>query len=88
MPKAIKIIVKQSGIGRISSSETVSVDSLPITTNRMDHLADVNASGEIKGATVVYDPDTDTYFVKKLNFADIDGDAGDIGITEIDGGNF
>ena len=88
MGKAIKVKVNQLSIGKIISTETVSVDSYPRITNRLDNLEDVNASGETSGATVVYDADTDTYDVKKLTFDDIDGNVEDIELAEIDGGGF
>jgi hypothetical protein len=88
MGKAIKVKVNQLSVGKIASSETVSVDSHPMTTNRLDTLEDVDADGEISGAAPVYDPDTDTYVIKKLDYTDIDGDVEDIELTEIDGGNF
>ena len=48
--------------------------------NRLDHLLDVDASGEVENATLVYNVYTDKYVVKKLNLADIDGN--------LDGGIF
>jgi len=88
MSRAIKVKVRQLNKGIITSSETISVDSFPMTTNRLDNLEDVDASAEISGATVVYDVNTDTYIVKKLNYSDVDGDVEDIELTEIDGGSF
>jgi hypothetical protein len=56
------------------------IHSLSGGNGRLDKLGDVNANGEINGATLVYDSDNDTYFVKKLNLADTVGD--------LDGGTF
>ena len=41
--------------------------------NRLDRLLDVDATGEIENATLVYNADTDKYVVKKLDLADVTG---------------
>jgi hypothetical protein len=48
--------------------------------NRLDRLLDVDATGEIENATLVYNADTDKYVVKKLDFANVTG--------SLDGGIF
>lgn len=47
--------------------------SASLFTGRLDQLTDVNAAGEIDGATLVYNAATDTYVTEKLNLSDIDG---------------
>lgn len=47
--------------------------SASLFTGRLDQLSDVNAAGEIDGATLVYNAATDTYVTEKLNLSDIDG---------------
>ena len=51
-----------------------------IGPNRLDRLLDVDATGEIENATLVYNADTDKYVVKKLDFANVTG--------SLDGGIF
>lgn len=49
-----------------------------VISTRLDQLTDVNAASEVDGGTLVYNANTDTYNVEKLDFNDIDGpiDAG------------
>ena len=91
MGKTIKIVVNQANTGQlITKQPATTVEGMPVTPTqgRLDQLTDVDPQGEIEGATVVYDANTDTYIVKKLDFEDIEGDPGDIDLTEVDGGNF
>lgn len=71
--------VKLNNAGTIQSTTPVTIQS-SISSNRLDTLQDVNASGEIDGATLVYDQTTDKYVVKKLTFDDFGGG--------LDGGTF
>lgn len=68
--------------GIIDSTVPVTLKSTQVLTGptRLDRLTDVNASGEVSGATLVYDSLNDTYYVKKLDLADTVGD--------LDGGTF
>ena len=91
MAKTIKVVVNQSSTGQlITRQPATTVEGMPVTPTqgRLDQLTDVNPTGEIAGATVVYDANTDTYIVKKLDFEDITGDPGDINLDEVDGGVF
>jgi hypothetical protein len=91
MAKTIKVVVNQANTGQLITKQPVTtVEGMPVTPTqgRLDQLTDVDPAGEIKGATLVYDANTDTYVTKKLDFEDIEGDPGDIDITEIDGGAF
>lgn len=88
MAKTIQVIIQQSNTGQIVATKTITVNSLPVSINRLDHLSDVDASGETEGATPIYDAGSDSYEVRRLDFSEIEGDPGDINITEIDGGTF
>jgi hypothetical protein len=88
MAKTIKIVVNQANTGQLISKQPVTTVEGSGSVQRLDKLFDVNPTGETAGATVVYDPGTDTYIVKKLDFEDIEGDPGDIDLTEVDGGSF
>jgi hypothetical protein len=69
--------------GVIDTTPPVTLKTMPTlggALTRLDKLTDVNANGEINGATLVYDSDNDTYFVKKLDLADTVG--------YLDGGTF
>lgn len=68
--------------GVIDSSTPVVLMNGPTLDNvtRLDRLEDVNATGEVDKATLVYDANTDTYVVKQIEFGDISGD--------LDGGTF
>jgi hypothetical protein len=71
--------------GIIDSSQPVVLKPTPTLTSagpstRLDHLKDVDPTGEVQGATLVYDYPSDTYVVKQLNMAYIVG--------PVDGGNF
>lgn len=69
--------------GIIDSTVPVTLKNLPSIGNgitRLDNLTDVVANGEIDGATLVYDANTDKYIVKTLTMEEIDG--------ALDGGEF
>ena len=70
--------------GVIDTTTPVTLKNAPVLNiggaTRLDHLQDVNPSGEANGATLIYNSSTDTYVVQKMNFTDIDGD--------LDGGTF
>jgi len=59
--------------------------SLPV---RLDQLLDVDPVGEIAGATVIYDANTDTYFVKRANLDQIEGYLPPGSLVKLDGGKF
>jgi hypothetical protein len=69
------------------SGEVHSVETLSFTT-RLDELLDVDPVGEIDGATVIYDANTDTYFVKRANLDQIEGFLPPGTLTRLDGGSF
>jgi hypothetical protein len=70
-----------------SDAETRTVGTLVIP-NRLDNLLDVNPEGEIAGATVIYDANTDTYFVKRANYDELEGVFDPSTISTITGGKF
>jgi hypothetical protein len=80
----IKVKLKQQA--KIKTQTSLGEPTVPsrisatLFTNRLDSLNDVNAIGEISGATLVYNANTDVYSVERLNFEDIDG--------SMDGGEF
>lgn len=75
-----KVGVKlNSNTGSIQTTTPVTIQT-NVAKNRIDTLADVNASNEANGATLVYDSTNDTYVVQQLNFSDLAGD--------LDGGTF
>jgi 4-hydroxyphenylpyruvate dioxygenase-like putative hemolysin len=89
----VNVIVAKKRIIQVSTNDTAGIidSNNPVTlkqtstisstgVSRLDHLKDVNPSGEVDGATLVYDSINDTYNVKKLDLANITGD--------LDGGTF
>ena len=88
----INVVVGRKRNIKISSNTTAGVidSTTPVTlknvssvgsaAQRFDHLLDVSPEGETQGAVPVYDNITDKYVVKKLDFAEIDGN--------LDGGTF
>lgn len=68
--------------GIIDSTTPVVLKNAPTlaTATRLDRLEDVNSTGEIDKATLVYDAATDKYIVKQIEFDEIAGD--------LDGGTF
>ena len=85
------VIVSRPRNVRVSTNATAGVldTRVPVTIKnaqagasaaRLDHLLDVVAAGETDGATLVYQSNTDTYVVQKLDFANMSGD--------LDGGTF
>jgi hypothetical protein len=71
--------------GIIDTTVPVTIKNTPTfgnigTTQRLDHLQDVSAVGEVSGAVPVYNSSIDKYVVQKLQFPDIVGD--------LDGGTF
>jgi hypothetical protein len=76
-----KIKVHVSNTGQIISTNPVTIGSTT-PVSRFDGLLDVNPGGEIDGAVPVYDANTDTYIVKHLDIAQVDGSA------DVDGGSF
>lgn len=77
-------IASNATAGFIDTTTPVTLKPTPSLTvggaSRLDHLQDVNSTGEANGATLIYDSNTDTYVVQKMTFSNIDGD--------IDGGTF
>jgi len=61
--------------GSASSGLSTVADPVSVAQNnrRIDHMHDVDASGEVENSTLVYDAETDTYVVKEI---------------DLDGGNF
>ena len=86
------VVVARKRTVQVSTNATAGIidSTVPVTirntydvsssVTRLDHLKDVVATGEIEGATLVYDANTDKYIVKKLDLADVTGD--------LDGGTF
>lgn len=70
--------------GIIDTTTPVTLKNVPVIPGgagaRLDKMTDVDATGEINGATLVYEATTDKYIVKKLDLADVIGD--------LDGGTF
>ena len=79
-----KIKVRVSNTGQIISTNPVTVSSsIPASAaSRLDALRDVDSDGEVDGAVPVYQANTDTYIVKKLDITNVSGSA------NIDGGTF
>ena len=89
MVKAVNITVKVSNTGQLIATNPATVTSLPVSpSTRLDKLVDVDPTGEVEGGVPRYDVGTDKYIVGKLDFSDLTGDAGDIDINEIDGGEY
>ena len=85
------VVVARKRDIKVSLNDTAGIldSNIPVTLknsqvlagpNRLDRLLDVDASGEIENATLVYNPETDKYIVKKLDLADVTGN--------LDGGIF
>ena len=68
--------------GIIDTTTPVVIKNNPVVggVTRLDRLSDVVANAEINGATLVYNANTDTYVVQKLDISDVTGD--------LDGGTF
>lgn len=82
--KSIKVTVNSTA-GILNSTNQVVLKNNPVLTSavgttRLDKLTDVDPSGEIDKATLIYDLSQDKYIVKKMEFGDLDGD--------LDGGTF
>jgi hypothetical protein len=81
--KAIKVTVNSSA-GILNSTNQVVLKNTPTLiaggSTRLDKLVDVDPSGEIDKATLIYDATQDKYIVKQMEFGDIAGD--------LDGGTF
>lgn len=72
--------------GVLDSTVPVTLKTVPYagqgttSTSRLDKLSDVNAGSETEGAVPVYEANTDTYVVKKVDLSNVTGD--------LDGGTF
>jgi hypothetical protein len=68
--------------GIIDTSTPVILKNTGVSSNitRLDALNDVDATGEVSGATLVYDAGTDKYIVQKLDLTNVTGN--------LDGGTF
>ena len=68
--------------GIIDTSTPVILKNTGISSNitRLDALNDVDATGEVSGATLVYDAGNDKYIVQKLDLTNVTGN--------LDGGTF
>lgn len=79
--RTIQVSANGTG-GIIDTSSPVVLKNNPfvVGTSRLDTLADVAASGETDGATLVYNAANNTYVVKKLDLSDVTGG--------LDGGTF
>lgn len=77
-------IAANATAGVIDTSSPVVLKNTPVLSaggaTRLDKLTDVQANNEINGATLVYDLETDTYVVQKLDLSNVTGD--------LDGGTF
>lgn len=87
------IIVAKKRIVNVSANGTGGVidSTTPVTikagtsvgggSSRIDAMSDVIPTGEVDGATLVYDPNIGKYVVRKLTLDDLSGGA-------LDGGTF
>jgi hypothetical protein len=68
--------------GIIDTSTPVTLKNTGVSSGitRLDKLNDVDATGEVSGATLVYDATNDKYIVKKLDLTNVTGN--------LDGGTF
>ena len=68
--------------GIIDTTTPVTLKNTGISSNitRLDALNDVDATGEVSGATLVYDAGNDKYIVQKLDLTNVTGN--------LDGGTF
>jgi hypothetical protein len=68
--------------GIIDTSTPVILKNTGVSSNitRLDALNDVDATGEVSGATLVYDAGNDKYIVQKLDLTNVTGN--------LDGGTF
>ena len=68
--------------GIIDTTTPVTLKNIGITSGitRLDNLNDVDATGEVTGATLVYDATNDKYIVQKLDLTNVTGN--------LDGGTF
>ena len=90
----VNVVVGRKRTVKVSANATAGVidTTVPVTlktvpyngtgggVSRLDKLQDVVANTEVEGATLVYQANTDTYIVKKLDLTDVTGD--------LDGGTF
>lgn len=92
----VNVVVGRKRNVRVSTNATAGVidTTVPVTlktvpyggtttaggAGRLDKLQDVVANTETEGATLVYQANTDTYIVKKLDLSNVTGD--------LDGGTF
>jgi hypothetical protein len=65
-----------------TSTPVILKNSSGVSSNitRLDALNDVDATGEVSGATLVYDAGNDKYIVQKLDLTNVTGN--------LDGGTF
>jgi len=76
-------ISKRNQTGVLNTSVPVTLKNMPVVSSgatTVDQLKDVNLVYRADGSTLVYDPATDTYVVRNLDFDYIVGD--------LDGGIF
>lgn len=68
--------------GIIDTTTPVTLKNTGVTSGitRLDTLNDVDATGEVSGATLVYDATNDKYIVQKLDLTNVTGN--------LDGGTF
>jgi hypothetical protein len=82
--KVINVAISEKNqTGVLNTSVPVTLKNMPVFSSgasTVDQLKDVNLVNRSDGSTLVYDPNTDTYIVKRLNFEYIVGD--------LDGGVF
>jgi hypothetical protein len=87
----VNVVVGRKRIVQVSTNATAGIidTTTPVTlknnpvmggASRLDKLADVQANTEVNGATLVYQANTDTYVVQKLDLSNVTGD--------LDGGTF
>lgn len=82
--KVINVVVsKKTKVGTIGSDVPVTLKNVPTLASGVtsfDQLSDVNLQQRTDGSVPIYDQPTNTYVVKHIDFAEIDGD--------LDGGTF
>lgn len=73
--KAIRVTANTTGEVIQSSTPVTLKNTTKISAGRLDQLADVSEPATPEdGSTLVYNANTDTYEVKKVNLGEVEGD--------------